>query len=92
MFTGLQNGQFERIPLMIPKIIVIGATTVLAVPGLAPMTGSEPSTFGVLSCRSACRTQDAPGGPAHNKEVELGVLEGLLFVPSKPLRENPNFG
>lgn len=78
--------------MMIPKIIVIGAVTVFAIVGLAPTTGTDPPSFGVLSCRSACRAQDASGSPARSREVELGVMEGLLFVPTRPRGENPNFG
>lgn len=84
------NNYVERIQLMITKTIVVsGAIMIFAPLGFAPTTGTEPPSFGVLNC-GECRERRAPDVPAFN-EIERGVLEGLLFVPTKPFGKNPNF-
>lgn len=77
---------------MITKIIIGWLVIFCAVLGFAPTTADEPPSFGVLSCRCAIRDQHAPGGPARSTDVELGLSEGLAFVPTKPFARHANPG
>lgn len=76
---------------MIAKTIINGALIVSCLLGFAPAIATETPSFGVLACRGDCREPHAPGSPALDKEIELGVLDGLSYMPTRPLGGNSHF-